>query len=357
LKKNILYIQTQQLRATPKNGLFIVGSSEEYQVGAHLLAAARQLGIAATMLDISEAHSRSIWVNRFFHHLLNHRPAHLNRFTQRLLELCRESKPNLLLVTGISAPHLEALKEIGKMGIRRVNFLTDDPWNPRNGAGFFWPGLREYDVIWSPRRANLEDLRQHGCRRVEYLPFGYNPALHFPEAPTTEGERERFACDVVFVGGADADRLPVARALVRTGLKVHLYGGFWDRDKELRRHWRGFVYGREQRLAVQCARVNLCLSRRANRDGHAMRSLELPAMGACMVVEDTPEHRELYGADAECVVYYHDVPGVVNQVQALCREPARARQLGENVWQRICVQGRHSYADRLQAMLQYDLKA
>jgi spore maturation protein CgeB len=337
--------------------LLVVGNPQPEQVSAHFLAAARHLSLEAEIVDCRQAWSRSLWVNRVFHHLLARRPPYLRQFSRKVLAACNDFKPEILLVTGITAPDHQTLQAIGRMNIQRMNYLTDDPWNPQMEAGFFWPALREYDVIWSPRRANLEDLRRHGCQRVEYLPFGYNPEAHFPETPQTAGERERFSCDVVFVGGADADRLTIAKALVCAGLKVHLYGNYWWRDKELRPHWRGFVYGREQRLAVGCARVNLCFGRKANRDGHAMRSLELPAMKACLVVEDTLEHRELYGADGDCVVYYHDLPGLVKQVQALCREPARARQLGENVRQRICVQGRHSYADRLQAILQYAVKA
>ena len=332
--------------------LLIVGIPQPEHVGAHFLAAARHLSLDTRILDNRQAWSRSLWVNRVFHHLAARRPPHLRQFSRKVVAACRDFEPELLLVTGISAPDHRVLQEIGRLKMHRMNYLTDDPWNPRNGAAFFWAALREYDVVWSPRRANLEDLRRHGCKAVEYLPFGYNPAVHFCEAPRDAEERERFTCDVVFVGGADADRLPVAKALVRAGMKVHLYGGYWGRDKELRPYWRGFVYGRELRLAVTCAKVNLCFGRRANRDGHAMRSLELPAMKACLVVEDTPEHQELYGADGECVVYYHDLPGLVKQAQALCREPARARQLGENARRKICEASRHTYTDRLQAMLE-----
>ncbi len=327
----------------------LVGNPEEHHVGAHFLAAAAQLGLEATLLDMRKTHSRNLWINRFFHRVLKRRPAHLNRFSHRLVEICRESKPEMLLVTGISAPHFQALKKIGEMGIRRVNFLTDDPWNSRNGAAFFWLAMREYDVIWSPRRANLEDLRRHGCARAEYLQFGYNPAVHFPEPPQSAAERERFDCDVVFVGGADADRLPVARTLLRTGLKVHLYGGYWNRDAELRPHWRGFVRGRDLRLAVGVAKVNICLGRRANRDGHAMRSLELPAMGACLVVEDTEEHREIFGEDSMRVIYFKTPEEMARKAKWLLEHPTERERMKKSAHQHITA-GHNTYADRLTRM-------
>ena len=78
--------------------LVLVGNPEQHHVGAHFLAAAGQLGLEATLLDVREAHSRSLWLNRFFYRVLNRRPVHLNRFSKRLVQLCRKSKPELLLV-------------------------------------------------------------------------------------------------------------------------------------------------------------------------------------------------------------------------------------------------------------------
>jgi hypothetical protein len=331
--------------------LLIVGNPEEHHVGAHFLSAAKQLGLEAWLIDSREAHSRNPWVNRFFHRAWGKRPAYLGRFSQKLAAVCRERKPHTLLVTGISAPHAGALKEIGGMGIHRANYLTDDPWNPANGAGFFWQALREYDAVWSPRRANLEDLRRHRCKQAAYLPFGYNPDLHYPELPKTVKDRERFECDVAIIGGADSDRFPIALALARAGFKLNLYGGYWEQHPELRRFRKGFVHGQELRMAVGGARVNVCMGRKANRDGHAMRSLELPAMGACMVVEDTLEHRELFGENGNCVVYYTNMEDLVIKVKSLCAEPGYAGILGDKVFRRICRESHHAYVDRLQTML------
>jgi hypothetical protein len=275
----------------------------------------------------------------------------LRQFDADAESVCRKFKPQLLLVTGISPPGAGALQKIGKLGVCRCNFLTDDPWNSKNGAGFFLKSLRHYDLVYSPRRSNLADLLQVGCQQVEYLPFGYNQELHFPELPQTPMERERFACDVAFVGCADYDRIPMALALVQAGLRVNLYGAYWDRYAKLRSHWKGLVFGRELRLAVGGATVNICLGRKANRDGHAMRSLELPAMGACLLVEDTLEHRELFGDAGDCVEYYLGLDELVVKSKALCAQPERARALGGKVFQHICQKNRHTYADRLQTIL------
>src|SRR5205823_1240683 len=99
-----------------------------------------------------------------------------------------------------------------KLGVKRYNYLTDDPWNPSHAAKWFFKAVPLYDCIFSPRRANLQDLNCIGCTAVEYLPFGYDPALVFPEAPATAEERAGFNSDIVFIGSADRDRLPFIEA-------------------------------------------------------------------------------------------------------------------------------------------------
>ena len=120
--------------------LLIVGNPEEHHVGAHFLSAARQLGLEASLIDVRESHSRNIWVNRFFHRAWGKRPAHLERFSRRLAAICRERKPQMLLVTGISAPHAGALKEIGGMGNPSRQLPDRRSVEPRQRGKFFLAG-------------------------------------------------------------------------------------------------------------------------------------------------------------------------------------------------------------------------
>lgn len=331
--------------------LLIVGNPGTVHVGAHLLAAAKSLGLETTFVDLGQSWSSNRWLNRIAYRFAGRRPTRLRAFGQEVRDAVDRFHPNFMLVTGISAPDAATLRAVRERRVQTANFLTDDPWNPNNGAGFFWAALREYDVIYSPRRSNMGDLHRHGCQRVEYLPFGYNPEVHRPERPATAAERARFECDVAIIGGADADRAPLALALLAAGLNLKLYGGYWDRWPALRPYWGGFVYGRELRLAVGGAVVNISMGRRQNRDGHAMRSLELPAMGACLVVEDTPEHRELFGDEQNCVAYYRTPEEMVVKVKFLCAQRDHARTLGVRVFKRICREARHTYADRLGQIL------
>jgi spore maturation protein CgeB len=333
--------------------VLIVGNPLEYHVGAHFLAAARSLDWKSEILDLREAQSSNIWINRICHHLLNRRPANLDSFGRSVVMRCRDTRPDFVLSTGVAPLSVQALSEIRAMDIQTVNFLTDDPWNPLNTAPFFWSSLPEYNLIANPRLANLEQLRKHGCRRVEYVPFGYNPDYHFIELDPSADEIKKFGCGVAILGAADSDRVPLARALAAAKIDLALYGAYWDRYSDLVRFYRGHVFGRSLRLAANLAMVQVCMGRKANRDGHAMRSIELPAMGACLVVEDTDEHRTLYQDEQGTLPYWHDAESLVAQVETLMRKSSSSQGIRALLYNNVVINARNRYVDRLETIVSY----
>jgi spore maturation protein CgeB len=329
--------------------LVMVGNPERIHIGAHLHEAARELGLPVHFCDARQASEGPRWQVRLNWRLRGHRPVHLRSFSAAVVEACREFEASWLLAAGIAPIDEAALMSIGELGVRRFNYLTDDPWNPAHRAAWFLRALPHYDRVFSPRRSNLEALRTHGCRDVLYLPFGYAPAQHFSE-PARPEEEATLAADVIFVGGADRDRVPLVAALIAAGLKVALYGGYWNRYPETRKHYRGHADPQTLRKATGAAQIALCLVRRANRDGHVMRSFEIPAIGACMLVDDTQEHREIFGPDGETVVYFRSVQGMIDKTLWLLNRPDERHRLAAAAQARI-LEGGHTYKDRLGAIL------
>src|SRR5206468_2759300 len=141
-------------------------------------------------------------------------------------QACHQWHPDILLTTGISPVTGQFLERVGSLGVVRLNYLTDDPWNRAHYAPWFMKALRQYDLVFSLRRSNITDLKNAGCRAVEYLPFGYDPSLHFIEQDT---DRSKYDSDVLFIGGADRTRIPYCHALTKAGLRLSLYGDYWNR--------------------------------------------------------------------------------------------------------------------------------
>jgi hypothetical protein len=330
--------------------LLIVGIPEEEHIGAHFLEGAGQLGLSSELADVREAFRGPRLVNKINWWLRGRRPTRLRRFSREVTELCASVRPRWLVATGIAPLNRAYLKEIGRIGVRRLNYLTDDPWNPAHRAPWFFDALSEYDHVFSTRRANLEELRGLGCPAVSFLPFAYAPRLHRPE-PTCNGCADYAPEeDLFFAGGADRDRVPYLAACIRAGLRVRLHGGYWNRYAETRGRAQGHLPPHRLSHAMSRSRVALCLVRRANRDGHVMRSFEIPAIGACMLTEDTAEHREIFGPDGENVLYFNTIDQMVDRLRWLLAHDSERVRLAEAA-HRLIVSGKHTYRDRLEAML------
>lgn len=330
--------------------LLIVGNPEPIHVGAHLLQAARALGLSVDLCDSNNAFAAPWLLAKLNWWLRGHRPSRLDDFSQQVVEACQNLQPKWMISTGISPIGDWAIEAIGKLGTQRFNFLTDDPWNPAHHAPWFMNALPFYDHVFSPRRANLGDLRRFGCRQVSYLPFAYAPEAHFAEPPVTDVEKERFGADIVFVGAADHDRIPYITALSRAGFNIALYGGYWTRFPEAKGYNRGQADLQTSRKAIGGAKIALCLVRRANRDGHSMRTFEVPAIGACMLVEDTDEHREIFGEEGKAVIYFNNIDQMIEKARWLRESDEERRRLAKSLHE-VITSGKHTYRDRLASML------
>ncbi len=327
--------------------LAIVGAFSGTHVGGSLLRAAATLRVETAAFDCANATRRGRVVRAVLWRFADRRPPRLDRFSAMVVARCMEAPPDMLIATGTAPLTASALRALRAAGVRCANYSTDDPWNPALRARWFLKALPEYDVVFSTRRANLDDLRRLGCRDVRYLPFGYDEFL-FPadNEPATD-----LAPEVLFVGGADRDRVGFVEEFVRCGPPLTLVGGYWERYPVSRPLTLGHQPPEVLRSLTVAAKVNLCLVRRANRDGHVMRSFEIAALGGCMLVEDTDEHREIFGPDGEAVLYFRTPHEAGHRARALLRDASLCARLSRSVKARIRT-GDHRYRDRLVAMIE-----
>ena len=326
--------------------ILIVGASGGSHIGGSLMRAARRLGIDAEICDMQTAWRHGTVAQKFLWHFCGRRPIRLESFSRFVIQSCRTFQPQVLLATGTAPISREALAESRKRGVQCINFSTDDPFNPFMRAPWFLRALPKYDTIFSPRLANLDELRTHGCRDVRYLPFGYDPDLFFPG----ENAHVQETSDLFFAGTAEPSRVEYVRAAVRAGLDVRLYGNYWARYRGMRGISKGHADIPTLRKAIASCKVALCLVRHENRDGHSMRTFEVPAVGACMVAEDTVEHRQIFGEDGEHVIYFKDPSEMVEKTKFLLQDQTLRRNLRGAVHLHV-VKGSNTYRDRLRTML------
>jgi spore maturation protein CgeB len=278
--------------------------------------------------------------------LLHRRPPARWRYNRDLLAAARRFRPDLAVVVKgayIMPATLRRIKEAS--GAVLVNYATDDPFSRANATPDLLAGIPEYDVYACTKTAIMDDVRRAGGRTVIHTMVGYNPSIHFPEPPATAEEARRFAADVVLVGGADRDRLhDLEPLLAARDISLALYGGYWSRDPRFRPYARGFVMGRDYRLALGGARIALCLVRRANRDQHSMRSFEIPACGAFMLGERTGEHLAVF-REGEDAAFFDSPAEMLEKIRYYLAHDDERRHIAESGHARVTAGG-HTYRDR-----------
>jgi spore maturation protein CgeB len=281
-------------------------------------------------------------------------PVAVDNLNNGLMAQAREFRPHIILIgkgTFLRPSTLDRVKR--ETGAIFVNYATDDPFNPRVSTRDLVDSIPLYDLYACTKRAIMDDVTKAGCTNVIFVPFAYKPTANFPEPPISTEEHQRFDSDVAFIGGCDRDRIPFFAQLIRAlpNLNLALYGGFWNRSLRLRRHWRGFVYGREFRMALGGTKIAINLVRRANRDGHVMRSFEIPACGAFMLNERTDEHLA-YFAEGRETAYFASPEEMVAKVRYYLAHEHERQEIALAGRERV-VRGSHTWSHRLETIIAY----
>lgn len=330
--------------------VLIVGGKGGTHVGDAFFTAAIKLNLEAEHVDSGEAFKSFILKRKFYWKFLKHTPPKLKEFSAKVENKAGTWKPDFVLSTGLAPLTAETLEQMRLWGIQTFNYLTDDPWNASHQAPWFFMSLPCYAKIYTPRFSNIQDLKNLGCKSVEYLPFGYSPNLFFKDESVSGSELTEYTSDVLFAGGADSDRIPYMKALADAGFRLRLYGDFWGKYKETKKYYFGYADCRTLRAAIQATKIALCLVRRPNRDGNSMRTFEIPAVGACMLVEDTQEHRNIFGDEGEAALYFNSIDDMVTKAAYLLKNPSERQRLSASSHKKI-TNGKNTYQDRLQTML------
>jgi spore maturation protein CgeB len=335
--------------ALTQRDLVIIGNVGGSHIGESLTRGAGLHGINVVQVNSGDAYTGPAWVRRLLWYVLDHRPPKMRSFQRQIATATQSSSNGLVITTGLTPITSTTLIGLKQRGCTCLHYSTDDPWNPAMHAPWFIKTLPLYDKVFTPRLSTIPDLEALPCKNVVYLPFGYDPELFFPEEENVS-EAPLKKADVLFVGGADRDRVPIIEKLTEAGLRLALYGGYWERYPDLKASHLGTALPATIRRATSKAAINLCLVRRANRDGHVMRSFEIPAIGGFMLAEDTQEHRDIFGPEEQCVLYFASPTEAIEKARWALNNPLERRRMAKAAHERI-VTGKNTYKDRLEQML------
>jgi len=230
-----------------------------------------------------------------------------------------------------------------------ININPDDPYNlASRGASNFnvIESLSFFDAycIWSHTIENM--LLSDGCKRVIYLPFGYDTSFHVNQENIKQGINEQIS----FIGTWDKEREAFLSQLAC--YNINIYGNRWKRAAKKfplqEKVTYTDVFGKEMISIMASSAICLNLLRPQNRGSHNMRTFEIPAMGGLMLTNRTEEQQEFFPENEACYMYgsMDELKGKIDCILANRQEADRVRARGMELVQS------HSYTNRARYLLQ-----
>jgi hypothetical protein len=200
------------------------------------------------------------------------------------------------------------IKLLRQHAAKIVNYNIDDPFGRRDIARFaaYRLSVPHYDLCVVVRSENVAEAERLGAKDVMRLYMSSDEVAHAPRRGTAL-DVERWHSEVLFVGTWFPERGPFLVELIDLGVPLTIRGANWQKAREwpvLKPYFKGGqLKGDDYALALQCAKVNLGLLSKGNRDLHTTRSLEIPALGALLCAERTEEHLAMYREGEEALFW------------------------------------------------------
>lgn len=264
---------------------------------------------------------------------------------RQLLETARRTRPDFVLIENRAMIHARTLRRIrAETGAALAYLCPDDAMAPHNLTGWMKATFPEWDLYFTTKSFNVEELRRRGVRQP--VPIGniFTPALHRPLPPAEVGA-DYEAFDIVFVGVYEHERATSLRRLSEAGLSVLVHGpdagalqGRWSSLAGTGVTLRPPVWGADYVRTLHHGKVALGFLRKGQRDLITQRSIEVPAMGRPLLAEKTEEH-DRHFLDGEEYVGFTSDADMIEKARALVADPARRKALGEAARQRCLASG------------------
>ena len=337
--------------------ILFVGDLNEYGRSFQRYRSLKELGhevMGLSHVPVS-AEAGSEKKERFFHRVAWRLgfPSDVTRVNEKIKEAATEGKFDVIWIekgNTIKPKTLKFLKDFKPLP-KIVSCSEDDMFAKHNRSIYYTKGLPYYDVVFTTKTYNLEELKTLGARRTELFLDSYDEKTHHPVSLTAD-EMKVFGSDVCFVGTFEKERAESMLFLARNGVAITVWGNGWgnwvSKDPGLDIKNKP-VYSRDYAKAICGAKINLCFLRKINRDEVTSRSVEISACGGFMLAERTKRHLDFFKEGKEAEFFGSDEELLEKTKKYLASEAER-KKISEAGRLR-CIEGGYSTKKQLSQMI------
>ena len=269
-----------------------------------------------------------------------------DRVGRWLIAAVEDSPPDLVLIIKGKRINPEQLTKLRPIlnGRPLINFNPDSPWEKQNSSTRLTDSIPVYDAHFTWNSHLVKRFVSSGAKAAHFLPFAYDPELHYPIADT----RVEKKFDAVFVGTYAPERDKLLSAL--RGCKIGIWGNGWAKSTKVPREWiqSAAIYGEEATRVLSLAPCAINILRPQNEGSHNMRTIEIPATRNAMLATRSVEQSQMFAESTE-IECYANPKELLEKIQLLNDNPDHAQRIAAAGFERV---REETYAKRARTMLE-----
>jgi spore maturation protein CgeB len=268
----------------------------------------------------------------------------LTRFNQDLVRVARTAgRLDIIWVDKGRWLFPEVLDEMKRITGAVAVHYTPDPAFRVHVSRHFNACLPQYELCITTKRYELEAYARHGAQQTLFALQGVDDRF---ERVSACREQDGRTIDLIFIGHLEPHYVNMLASVREVSDSLRVLGPGWTR-LQTRREWRGLVgvpvWGDDYARALAQARIGLGLLSKMYPDAFTTRTFEIPAAGAMLLGERTPEHQELFEEDREAV-FFGSVEELTDKIRFYLKNESarraiatagRSRALAQYHWRHV----------------------
>jgi spore maturation protein CgeB len=272
------------------------------------------------------------------------------RINEKLFLKVKSFKPLLFLETGGHRIFPKTIKRIKKYGITTILWTIDPPL-------IFEPIMESapyYDYVFTGGSEAYDILKKLGLKNLYWLPFACDPDYHHP-VTVSDGDKNKYACDVCFVGSW----YPVREALLEaiSDFNLGIWGSGWDnvsKNSPLKKCIKGLHTKPEEWVKIYSASKIILAPHYQDFSGKipcaqaSPRIYEALACGGFLMTNHQEDVLRLFLPSKELVIY-ENKEDLIRLVSYYLKRPEKRAMIASRGREKVL--NNHTYVHRIKEML------
>jgi len=207
-----------------------------------------------------------------------------------------------------------------------------------------------YDCYFTYSRKLIPKLYKLKAKRVEHLPFAWDPELH-PPININSDDIQKYKSDIAFIGNWSPEREKWLESIADMDLAI--WGTYlWERVRKgspLLSKWRRkALIGEKFAKVSRSAKIMLNILNLQNKGSHNMRTFEVPGCGGFLLTERSEEQCEFFEEGKE-IACFSTPKELREKIEYYLNHEEERRKMAKTAHEKV---KNHTYLHRARRILQ-----